>query len=288
MYRRASIALLDFVMEYDLERGLKPEAARQYRVAVESVNKWAGRPLVADELEPDLFNRWVQHLQAGKNAPATIANRRRHLLTLWRAAADRGMCQDPPRRLRPARVPYTPPRAWTVDEVKRLLEVAGTLRRTRQGKMNRATFWTLAIRIAWESGLRLGDALKLNAADIQPDGMVVMAQSKTSRPVVFRLTEKTRAMIEQSMQGRARAAVLPWPSTREAFRKQFALIVKKAGVRRGTWKWLRRSSATDVERLCPGAGAPHLGHARGSTIAARHYIDPYIVGAPLVAPTPLD
>lgn len=288
MYRRASTALLDFVTDYDLERGLGQASARQYRVAAEAMNKWAGRQVEASELEPDLFNRWVRHLQEGRMAPATVANRRRHLLTLWRAAADRGLCSDPPRRLRPAKVPYTPPRAWTVDEVRRVLEVTRLLRRTRQGQMPRSEFWTLAVRIAWESGLRLGDTLKLRAEDIQPDGVVVMGQSKTMRPVVFVLSAKTRQMIAESIAARPRSVVLPWGSSRETFRKQFALIVKKAGIRRGTWKWLRRSSATDVEKACPGAGATHLGHARGSTIAARHYLDPYIVGAPSVAPTALD
>lgn len=288
MYRRAEKALLEFVEEYDLERGLTKEAARQYRYAAKSISDWARKPVAVHELEPDTFNRWLRDLQEGHLSPNTVANRRRHLLALWRAAADRQLCEMPPRRLRPVKVPYSPPRAWTVDEIRQLLTVTTRLGRTRKGKIPRSIWWTLAVRIAWESGMRLNDVLRLRVEDIQPDGLVVLGQSKTRRPTIFRLTPITMAMLNESLAKHPRKLACPWTSTKESFRRQFTLIVQRAGIRKGSWKWIRRSSATDVEKSCPGAGATHLGHAHGSTIAAKHYLDPYILGAPRVAPTPLD
>lgn len=289
MIRAADTALRDFVDAYDLQRGLTKEAARQYRYAAKSMDEWAGRAVAVSELSPDLFNRWLRDLQdEGRLSPATVACRRRHALALWRAAADDRLVEEPPRRLRPAKVPYTPPRAWTVDEVREILATCGKLRRTRKGKMPRAEWWSMAVRIAWDSGLRLSDLLRLKAIDIQPDGRAVVTQSKTSRPVFVTLSPATMEALKASMAAHPRKLICQWDSSRESFRKQFAVIVRRAGVRKGTWKWIRRSSATDVERSCPGAGAAHLGHAHGSDIAAKHYIDPYIVGSSRVAPTPID
>jgi integrase len=288
MFRRVDRSVVDFADEYDLDRGLTKESARQYRYAAKSITDWAGRAVRVGELDSDTFNRWLRDLQSGHLSPSTVANRRRHLLALWRAAADAQLCEEPPRRLRPVKIPYAPPRAWTVDEVRALLQVTEKLRRTRRGKMPRNVWWTLAVRIAWDSGLRGVDVLRLKVDDIQPDGLVVIGQSKTNRPTLFRLSTGTMRMLAESLTAHPRKLVVPWGATKESFRRQFANIVQKAGIRRGTWKWIRRSSATDVEKACPGAGASHLGHAHGSTVAAKHYIDPYIIGSRSVCPTPLE
>lgn len=288
MYAPTKQTIAEFAEDYDLERNLTKEAARQYYYAAKSISDWHGGTLWVGELDAGVFNRWLRDLQATSLSPSTIANRRRHLIALWRAAADAGLAPEPPRRLRPAKVPYVAPTAWTIDEVRAILRVCERLRRTRRGKMPRAELWSIAVRIAWESGLRLSDLLRLQTQDVRGDGVVAVTQSKTGRPVIFRLSQKTVRLIHQSVDARPRTLVVEWPASRESFRKQFAVIVKAAAVRKGTWKWIRRSSATDVEKACPGAGAPHLGHARGSTVAMRHYIDPYIVGTSAVQPGSLD
>jgi hypothetical protein len=49
-------------------------------------------------------------------------------------------------------------------------------------------------------------------------------------------------------------------------------IVAEAGVRKGTFKWFRRSSITARERIEPGLGTLAAGHATGD-MARKHYID---------------
>lgn len=288
MFRRAEKAVFEFVEDYELERSLTKEATRQYRYAAKSIDDWAGRPTMVHELNANLFNKWLRDISDGNLSPATVACRRRHLLALWRAAADVGMAEEPPRRLRPAKVPYVAPRAWTVEEIRAIMAVCVTLRRTRKGQIPRNVLWTLAVRVAWESGLRLSDLLRLRCDDIEPDGRAVVTQHKTSRPILIQLSEATVSLLAASLKTHPRKYVIPWPRSRESFRRQFALIVRRANVRKGTWKWIRRSSASDVEKACPGAGAAHLGHAHGSTIAARHYLDPYIIGTTRTMPTMLD
>lgn len=285
----AGTTVADWVEEYDLQRALSPAGVRQYRYAAKSLDEWAGRAVGLRELDADLFNRWLRGLQdSGRLAPATVACRRRHLLALWRAAADERLSEEPPRRLRPVRVPYVPPRAWTVDEVRAILAVCGTLRRTKAGEWDRADRWSLAVRIAWDTGLRLSDLLRLRVVDIQPDGRAVVGQSKTNRPVFCQMSPPTMEALRKSLEARPRRLAVPWEHSRESFRRQFGLIVRRSGVRPGTWKWVRRSSATDVELHSPGAGAAHLGHAHGSEIASRHYLDPFILGGHRATPTPIE
>ncbi|MEI8369798.1 MAG: tyrosine-type recombinase/integrase [Planctomycetia bacterium] len=286
----AGTTVADWVEQYDLQRALSPAGVRQYRYAAKSLDRWAGRAVGLQELDADLFNRWLRSLQeeGSRLAPATVACRRRHLLALWRAAADERKAEEPPRRLRPARVPWEPPRAWTCDEVRAILAVCEGLRRTKAGAFPRAEWWSLAVRIAWDTGLRLTDLLRIRAADIQPGGKIVLAQSKTNRGVVCQLAPSTMEALRQSLRTHPRRLAIPWASSRETFRRQFALMVRRAGVREGTWKWIRRSSATDVELHFPGAGAAHLGHSHGSEIAMRHYLDQVILQTTRPTPTPIE
>jgi hypothetical protein len=68
---------------------------------------------------------------------------------------------------------------------------------------------------------------------------------------------------------------------------QARILVAKAGIRAGTWKWLRRASGTDVEVQRPGAGSVHLGHAPGSRVFAESYADAEILGRQIPTPRPL-
>ncbi len=86
-----------------------------------------------------------------------------------------------------------------------------------------------------------------------------------------------------------RELVTPWLGSHETFSDQVRTLVRRAGVRPGTWKWVRRTSATDVEIQEPGAAPRHLGHAPGSKVAYASYVDPAQVAAARrgVSPRPL-
>jgi pyridoxine/pyridoxamine 5'-phosphate oxidase len=57
---------------YALCRSLRPNSLYQYRVAVESIERWSGEPMRLCDLTDDVFNRWLVWLSAGKIAPATV------------------------------------------------------------------------------------------------------------------------------------------------------------------------------------------------------------------------
>ena len=60
-----------------------------------------------------------------------------------------------------------------------------------------------------------------------------------------------------------------------------------AGIPPGSFKRLRKSSATEIERHYPGMGGPHLGHVSLRGIAETNYLDPTLLIDTKPMPRPL-
>jgi len=276
-----------YVEQYGLFHACRPETVRQYQIAVKIFERWAGGPVRLDELDAMSVSQWLRDYAATGVAPATVRSKRNLILAIWRAAADDGLCDLPTKRVRSVRVPYKPPDAFTADEALRLVNSCAVLPRWHPCGLRRSDWWRLAIMMAWDTGVRAGDLWKLRCDQISEWGLVVLSQSKTLYGHTAQLSQTTLAELRRSLELVPRDLVCPWTATRETFDRQFLLIVVKAGVRPGTWKWLRSGSASDVEARFPGQGARHLGHKPGSTVAAKHYFDPRIVHKTIYTPTEL-
>ena len=288
MYREPQASTIgDYVRHYGVFHSCVPASMRQYEIAARLFEAWAGGPVRLDALDAAMVSSWLRDYAASGVAPATVRSKRNLILALWRSAADDGLCELPSRRVRAARVPYKPPEAFTADEAKRLVDACSVLPRWHRSGLRRAHWWRLAILLAWDTGLRAGDLWKLRCDQITESGLVILSQSKTAFGHTAQLSQTTMAHYRMTMAVVPRELVCPWPASQETFNRQFNLIVRKAGVRRGTWKWLRSGSASDVEARFPGQGARHLGHKPGSTVAARHYFDPRIVHKTIYTPTEL-
>ncbi len=281
------ISLRDYVNDYGLARGIAADTVRQYEIAVVKLDEFAGPGLRLDQLDESRISAWLA-AYAETAKPATVRSKRNAIMALWRAAADDYLCEPPRRRVRMARVPWKPPVCWTVDEVRELIRTARTLPRRHHCGLRRSEWWPLAIRLAWDTGLRWGDLVRLRFDDIHGD-LVVVTQRKTRLPHASRLRPSTVAAVENSRSCQ-REAVVPWNASGETFRDQVRRLVEKSGVRRGTWKWLRRGGATDVESQAPGSGASskHLGHRPGSNIAPLHYLDPAVLASVVPFTSPRD
>lgn len=291
MYRRAGPETLGaYVAQYALFHDCRPETMRQYEVSVALFERWAGGPVRLDELDAESVSAWLRDYAASGVSQATVRSKRSHVLIMWRAAADDGLCELPRRRVRPVRVPWAAPEAWTRQEVQRLLEACDSLVRWHPCGLRRSTWWRLAVMVAWDSGLRRGDlwALRVDSVPLA-GGPFKVRQSKTGTSVVCELSPATLELLRESLVQAPRSHVCPWPSSRETFESQFRRIVRAAGIRAGTWKWLRRGSGTDCELQREGAASEQLGHRPGSPIARLSYVDPAILaaGRPAIRPRPL-
>lgn len=270
---------------YGLLRDVRPGTLRQYVIVADLYERWAGGPVPLAELEEQSVSAWLRDYSATVK-PHTVRGKKSMLLALWRAAADDGLCEEPSaRRVRRVRVPEQTVTAWTREEVEQLLATAGTLKRRHRCGLPRAAWWDLAIRVAWDSGLRWGDLVALRVDAIRPDGAATWTQSKTGRVSAFRLSAGTLEALQRTLAACPRTLVCPWPASGETFRDQVDRLVARAGIRPGTWRWIRRGSGSDVELQVDGAGHRHLGNT--PAVFRASYEDRTIVARPTPSPREL-
>lgn len=287
MFRRGGAGTVgEYARGYALMHDVQPTTVGQYRITADLFERWAGAPVPLDQLDERSVSAWLRDY-AARQAPSTVRSKRNQILALWRAAADEGLCEPPTLRVRGVKVPRLPVEAWTFDEVVALLQAAGQVKRRHRCGLPRNVWWPLAIRVAWDTGLRWGDQIELPVSAVAPDGAVWWSQHKTGRVVVCRLSPSTVAALRASLAIAPRELVMPWPASHETFSDQVGRIVERAGVRPGTWKWLRRSSGSYVELQQPGAGGEHLGHAPGSRVFRDHYASPRILLRTIPSPPEL-
>lgn len=288
MIAPSPITLREYLCDYALTHPMQRETQRQYVTAINLIERWHGKPLRLDEMEAGLVSRWLADY--GQTvAPQTARSKRRQILSLWRGAVDDGLI-DPVslmRRVRPVRCPHKAPVAWTLAELDRLIAACATIPRWHKCGLRRSEWWALAIRVAYDSGFRWEDQMfRLRVDQISDGGFVAWTQNKTGRVVVSRLTDLTLDALRVSLEKCPRQLVTPWQGSHETFTDQVRTLARKAGIRPGTWKWIRRAGATECEIQETGAAAKHLGHAPGSNLAYISYVDPAIVAASRGKPQP--
>ena len=290
MYCRAGPrTLCEYLEEYATTRDVSPGNVYQYRIAIRLFERWAGHPIALDDLDELSISAWLRDYSATVSR-TTVRNKRTMIIGLWRNAADDGYVEPPRRRIRSGRAELAAPVAWTLEEVVRLRSACRSLNRRHPCGLSRALWWELAVCVAWDSGVRWGDLVRLRVDQIQPNGVACIVHHKTRRFRVFQLSADTMRLLRRTLAECPRDLVCPWPASGETFRDQVTRLVARAGIRRGTWKWLRKASSTDVEIHHPGSAAEFLGHRPGSRIAELHYVDPVLLAGSrgIVSPRPLN
>lgn len=264
--------ILDVLDRYirDHPYGVSPGHERQLRVSIQAWQRFAGRPLTVQDLTPDEINRYLDWMRSHR-APDTTRTRRGNLLILWHFAYENELTETAPRRIRKLRPIQRFPLAWTLDELRKLIaEAAGLPGCFWHTRIRRGPWWESLIRTAYDTSLRLGDLLRLAPGDVS-DSMV-LEQHKTRRMVHVSVRPATLAVIDQTMADEPRDVIWRLWGTDETFFQHFRKLVLDAGIRRGTFRWLRRTAATQVEMMWPGRSTELLGHASRST-TEQWYID---------------
>lgn len=284
--------LAHFVETYSLEREITASSIEQYRIAVNSFSKWLSRPAETTDLTDDAINRFlVAYSQLRK--PHTVASKRRQLLVLWRAVAERGGT-TPPARVRRIKTPPTPKDVWTAKEVAAICQNLSRL----QGRLpivliRPGDYYVSLIKAAWETGLRLSDLMGLERHQIERSGWFSVVMQKTGLPQWCRLHGSTYDMIQRTFDDIAPPRRLCWPtwSTRtpkagfKLIRRDIMRAVREAGLScsDGPFKKLRRSSITAVELLSPGQGQHHAGHTSVATTQKWYLSDSAKLNRPIPA-----
>lgn len=274
---------------------VRKSTADQLRISVRLLNRHHGKPVKLSELSELFLSQWLAAYQAeplssGKlRSAATIRGKRSDLLGLWRHAWNNQYTETMPRseQVRRMKKSLAAPVAWTLDDLGKILKATDSLPGfCRKSGVRWSTWWRAYLLVAYDSALRLSDILDLRFDQIGAEFLIV--QQKTGDSHMVYLTPPTLEAVKEIRQP-VRKLVFEWKHCRAGFYTSFNKLVKSAGVKRGTSKFIRRSSASYVERDAPGgaAVAAHLGH-RTIGLAARNYVDPTIAVVARVRPPAIE
>lgn len=270
-----------FALERDVSRGY----IYQLHLVVGSFAKHIGRmPMVAD-LADDAVNRWLVALTESGLSKRTVKSKRSHLLALWRFGCEIGAVSALPARVRKVKCSKLIPDASPPEKVNELLAVARSLSgHFRKSRVSRPAFWVALLLVAWETGLRLGDLLKLERSWINATGQLTLTQSKSGWPIVCALSPECAAAIEATYPPE-RKRIFGDALSRGHVQKGMRRLLASVGLKGGT-KRIRRSGATAVEKATPGGAMAYLGHQTHG-LAYQFYVDPKLIQLDRPTPPPL-
>jgi integrase len=243
--------------EYVLYHDLAAETVKWYRRIVSVFCTWAGGDVPLDRFDGTAISRLLADKKALGRSPYYIRSLRNGLVAVLHDVRGNG----PVERIRGVRCPPLQPEAWTPGEVEKL--IADGCRGMPYDSLWR---WQLCIALAYYTGLDRCDIEKLERRHFGPDGAVFYNRSKTGGEPTSGIPVELLAFIDSRCPGKG--PILRMGIGPEWFRKIFAKIVERAGLH-GTFKKLRKSSGSLVEKSQPGKGHKHLGNSRA--IFEKHY-----------------
>jgi len=268
---RPPATLREFVPRYAAERGIRPRTIESIEHRLTRFEKMLGRPATLADLNDTIMNLWTTKLFDAGLSAVTVRGYRGAALALWRAAYEMNFMNDRPGRIRKIKVKPAAPQCWTADQLVQVVQAVRALpgELGSDATVRRAIFWTSFVLVGYYSALRSGDLLSLRWDQIQ-DGLIVLPMSKTGDIIVCALPPDALEQLEK-LRGGGRVLVFGQLMNGRNTGGFFRRVLRSNGLP-GSVKWLRRTSATLLERVHPGAAKAHLGH-RTHGLAYKHYVD---------------
>lgn len=271
--------LLQLALEEILgERDIQKITEDQYRRSLNSFEEFLGRQATSDDMTTSNVNLWVKSLQSSKSG-TTCGNYLAGLLVIWNQLADRNLIEPYHRnRIRRVRKEQAPVIAWTIEEIRNLLNSTKLLDGLLRGTSLKASeFMRAMILVSFETGLRPSDMRRIRIDQIDfKNQTIAVIQHKTRQPHVAKLSKTTVDAIKQ-----LKSTDLVFPLGKSGIRKWEAKLYKIAEENFGFARrkrsgigTLRKSHATEIfSEHGLDVAARSLGHVGGVHVARRHYID---------------
>lgn len=272
-----------YIDHYGRTRDVSAGYVAQLRVAASTLETHVGTPLHLDDVASEIVNAWLAALLATR-ARDTARSKRGALLTILAGAVADGFLAAMPKGIRVIRRRDRLIDGYSAEDMRRLIGVAAKMPgRFLRLKVARAVWWPTFLRVAWSTGLRLGDVLSLPRSAIGPGGRIYIVQRKTGGALMRQLSAAALdGVAEIARQSPGHEFAVPPYCRRKLFYRHFRRLATAAGLG-GTARWIRRGSASEVEKEHPGCGWKHLGHAAPG-LAERSYLVPRIVGERIIGP----
>jgi integrase len=260
------------IPRYASERGIRPRTVGTIYYRLTGFETALGRTATLKDLNDTTMNLWTGKMLDAGLSPVTVRGYRGAILALWRAAYEQGYLETRPGRIRKIKCRPAAPKCWTAAELVAVVAAFSDLHGelNQDATIRRSTFWTTFVLVGYYSALRFGDLVSLRWDQIQ-NGQIVLTMSKTGDVIICPLPPDALQALEK-LRGGARKRVFGELMNVKNTQLFFRRVLQAAGLP-GSIKWLRRTSATMVECVTPGAAKAHLGH-RTHGLAYKHYVDP--------------
>lgn len=275
--------IISYCERYLLARHVSFDYANTLRSRIGAFCNWAGSDVPAESICCELGNEWLTELAESGMSVWSLVGYRGALLTIWTDAYPT-FNSNPPLGLKKFKRPQLIVEAYNHAEINALLERASRLTTQHIDGNLASNFWQAAINVAYCCGPRRGDLLSVQLKQLSPDNILTFIQHKTGFPHRVVLSAQAMAFVRRLHSDIG--MLLPWPYDIDWFSRKFGRIRDAAGIKRGSFKWIRRSCGSYCEREQRGAGARILGH-RDESVFRRFYNDESISGQSPVSPPPL-
>lgn len=267
---------------FELNTRIRDEQTkRQYRFALDNFRDFLGREATIGDLSDDTLTRFMIWLRDVRQLhPRTCNDRRGRINALWRWLADRGEYQLTRRPTNcPLIEPRRTPRAWTQDELRRLMVACAESPGMICG-WTAAQWWTAFHCLAWDTGARTSEILQFRWEwiDRQTGWISVPASARKGqrRDAFYRFQPDTLGVVLPF--ARDFGPLLNWDHHRTRFWQLYGELLTRAGlpntrydkpqkIRRSHGSWLAAAG---------GDATASLGHSDPRVTRAA-YLDPRIV-----------
>ncbi|MBA3315632.1 MAG: hypothetical protein H0T47_20395 [Planctomycetaceae bacterium] len=248
---------------------LGADSFRQLEIACRLLTRYTGCDEI-DSLNEDIIAEFVNRLLTFGRSRRTVNGRVESVLMLWRWCYRKKRTTNPVCEWEKLRVPKKLPRAWSHDELSRLIaacEVAPN-RRTWTGQ-----HWKALVLTIYDTSLRIGCMLSVPRACLQGEWLTVPAElQKGLAETAQRLHPQTLEAIECLPKT---AGLFEWPYSKNDLTHHFRYdVLVPAGLPHGRadlFHRVRKTSYTTVyDRLGVGAASQHAAH---TSDLSRHYLD---------------
>jgi len=258
------------------------ETKRQYRYAFGDFKAFLGREPMLDDLTDDnlvlLLKSLAERLSA-KTANERVGRLR--CLWNWRAKRDRSI---PFPTIQKMKVPKRIPRAWTRDQLDKLLDACQRMP-GNIGSVSIADWWTGIHLVIWDCSERIGAvlAIRWEWLDWDTGDLLIPAEARKSmeRDMAYRLNPETLVVLRR-LQASGSDLVFPWPYRgRGGIYDHYKALLTLAGLPHEKWKSafhkIRKSVASHLAAAGYDASIA-LGHS-SPQVTRDSYLDPRIVSS---------
>jgi integrase len=254
--------------------GISARTERLYGFTISAFGEFLGEQPTLEHLDELAVARFLSWRLRNRSA-GTTAKDRAQLRALWEWAARHGMVRTWP-SIRPVRVPERTPRAWMIDEFRRLIESAGEEPGEIVG-VPASSWWRAILIVGFEVGERIGGLLSIEWTDVDSTGVRIRAEGrKGGRRDLWRpISPECMALVESIRTDRR--LVFDWDRAYSTLWYHLGRICKRAGLPDDRMSKFHRVRKTTASYAAAGGLDPQMVMDHSSPQTTRRYLDPRII-----------